>query len=149
MTTTGRTHDQHEHGETATTSRTERDRSASAVARIQPAQLITATSPTDPADMARLRAHLRRVEPGPVWLDEVQFDSLAEALMAAGRRIAKSLASMREHLEAAGLLVEQPPADPKARALWLVQHRNTGPAQRQRAPRRLDTTARRARRSSW
>lgn len=30
------------------------------------------------------------------------------------------------------------PTDPMARALWLRQHRNTGPAPRQRAPRRID-----------
>lgn len=43
-----------------------------------------------------------------------------------------------------GLITKQPPTDPKARALWLRQHGNTGPAsKRPRAPRLLDTTARR------
>ncbi|MDX8050419.1 hypothetical protein SK571_13590 [Lentzea sp. BCCO 10_0798] len=37
-----------------------------------------------------------------------------------------------------------PPAETKARALWLHQNRGTGPARRpRRAPRHLDTTARR------
>jgi hypothetical protein len=44
----------------------------------------------------------------------------------------------------APLLPETPPTDPRARALWLRQHRNTGPAQKpQRAPRELGTAARR------
>lgn len=41
MTTTGRTHDQHEHGETATTSRTAGDRSPAVVARVLPGSTTT------------------------------------------------------------------------------------------------------------
>lgn len=34
--------------------------------------------------------------------------------------------------------LDKPPADPKARALWLRQRRNTGPNQHRRAPRQID-----------
>jgi hypothetical protein len=58
-----------------------------------------------------------------------------------GEHIVQAIARtepVSQQLEAAGVLEQQPPADPAARALWLRQHRNTGPTQRPRAPRRID-----------
>lgn len=46
---------------------------------------------------------------------------LMEAFTSASTRWARQL---RE----AGLLPEEPPADPRERALWMVKNRNTGPA---------------------
>lgn len=37
------------------------------------------------------------------------------------------LGPVLERLREANLLPEEPPEDPQARALWLRQHRNTGP----------------------
>jgi len=39
-----------------------------------------------------------------------------------------AIVQVAESLRRAGVLAEQPPTDPRARALWLRQHRNTGPA---------------------
>ncbi|MGZ3140820.1 hypothetical protein ACVDFE_02205 [Lentzea chajnantorensis] len=57
--------------------------------------------------------------------------------------LAAAIEPAAEALRQLGLLVEEPPADPKARALWLRRNRNTGPARQQRAPRAI--TARRSR----
>lgn len=91
--------------------------------------------------------------PDLVILDEAfQFDdSFLEAWLDYGRQITTTLAHIGEEIGKAaeamqqlGLLAEQPPADPQARALWLRQHRNTGPARKpQRAPRELGLTSRR------
>jgi hypothetical protein len=50
-----------------------------------------------------------------------------------GRAISEALPKfqgLQQQLVEAGVSPEQPPSDPRARALWLRQHRNTGPAQR-------------------
>lgn len=63
------------------------------------------------------------------------------AIRAIGTAVGQAVAPMVAAAEAAreaGLVPEEPPPDPMARALWLRQHRNTGPAVRQRAPRRID-----------
>lgn len=66
----------------------------------------------------------------------------AAAMVHIGEQV---IASIRVWSEAAHALnlPETPPADPRDRALWLRQHRNTGPAGHKRAPKHLDTTARR------
>lgn len=43
------------------------------------------------------------------------------------REAAAALGPVLERLREANLLPEEPPEDPQARALWLRQHRNTGP----------------------
>lgn len=73
-------------------------------------------------------------------------DQFTEAWLELGRQITATLASMGQAFDAlqqARLLEEIPPTEPRARALWLRQHRNTGPTARGRAPKHLDTTARR------
>lgn len=151
MTTTGRLPEQPQQPQTATEHRPDGDRSAPAVARIQGAGyghvFVDEIRLPEPGTY---ELHSRLVS--GVWEHTVQPVDLVDELMAVGRQIAKSLAGMAqaaEEFRKADLLVELPPTDPKARALWLRQHRNTGPTQQRRAPRRLDTTARRGRRSSW
>jgi hypothetical protein len=81
------------------------------------------------------------------------FDSLVEAFRPAVEQLGRLFADMgralvdalpkleglQQSLVDAGIHPEKPPTDPRARALWLVQHRNTGPAvaraQRAHAPR--------------
>jgi hypothetical protein len=60
------------------------------------------------------------------------FDTLAVQLAPLVREM--------DRLERAGVLDEQPPTDPRERALWHVRRRNTGPSVRRRAPRNLDPT---------
>jgi hypothetical protein len=51
------------------------------------------------------------------------FDGLASAM----QQITTAFQQAATAFVDAGLLDEQPPADPRARALWLRRHRNTGP----------------------
>lgn len=143
MTTTSRTHDQHEHDQTATSSRPDGDRSRSAVARIQGLRadrvivdelggqtIYAATNPDSGSELHRI-ALARITQP-------------LEQLTAIWADIVEAVRPAVEAMQQVGLLLEQqPPTDPKARALWLRQHRNTGPTRQRRAPRQLDTTARR------
>jgi hypothetical protein len=75
---------------------------------------------------------------------EAAFTAIAEALRPAVeavgeafRAIGGALVPLAEQIE------QQAPTDPHGRALWLRQHRNTGPARRQRPPRAI--TPRRSR----
>lgn len=90
----------------------------------------------DALDDPEVRAELTRrfAEVGRViseWLN-----GMRPAIEAAARSMGSLVESMRE----AGMLPDEPPADPRARALWLRQHRSTGPSrpgpERSRPPRR-------------
>jgi hypothetical protein len=50
-----------------------------------------------------------------------------EGMVKAAADAAESLQPFIDNLREAGLLDEEPPTDPKARALWMKQRRNTGP----------------------
>lgn len=145
MTTTGRASEQPEQTQTPTDSRPDSnpvgDRSASGVARIQSHQMITATSPADPAEVARVCAQLSR--PQAVLGDWARFGFIVDEVATVWAGVDEAVRPAVEALQHTGVLDEQPPTDPMARALWLRQHRNTGPGGRQRAPKHLDTTARR------
>jgi hypothetical protein len=108
-----------------------------------------------PARNVRLGYHADRV-----IVDELQPSVVAAAFAA---RVHESVAQVarafgllwQDIVPAATEAIEQlaprltdtPPTEPRARALWLRQHRNTGPApKRQRAPRSLRTTAQRGKR---
>lgn len=43
------------------------------------------------------------------------------------QEMAIAIVKFAEAANAAGLADEEPPTDPRARALWMKQHRNTGP----------------------
>lgn len=89
----------------------------------------------------------RRITPAHPWpngttidIDPQQVRRAAQAMRAAFNGIAEAvtavvqnLSKVAAQLQAAKVIPETPPTDPMARALWLRQHRNTGPA-----PRRLD-----------
>ncbi|MFC6089445.1 hypothetical protein [Saccharothrix lopnurensis] len=68
---------------------------------------------------------------GPVLAETLR--ALAPAVEQASRALSDMAKSLREM----GLLDEAPPTEPQARALWLRQHRSTGPATRQRPPRSI------------
>jgi hypothetical protein len=52
---------------------------------------------------------------------------LAEAFTQATAQAGEVIAGIRDSLREGGALPKQPPADPRAHALWLRQHRGTGP----------------------
>lgn len=147
MTTTGRPSDQPQHPKLPTSCRPDGDRSAPAVARIQGVELHGAFVDEITLPLPGNYRLCSRMVSG-VWEHTIELADPAEALMAAGRRIAQSLAHMGRELDKAaeamqqlGLLATQPPTDAKSRALWLRQHRNTGPTQqRHRAPKTLGRT---------
>lgn len=70
-------------------------------------------------------------------------EQIGQAWTDAWRNIAEAVRPFAEHLERSGVLEEQPPEDPRERALWLRQHRNTGPAVQARAPRAINPRRRR------
>jgi hypothetical protein len=79
---------------------------------------------------------LRTLTERPIITPE-QAEVLRKAFEDLGRSVRKSLEQLgpvvtrlREDLREAGVLPEVPPEDPKAKALWLRQHRNTGPERR-------------------
>jgi len=60
-----------------------------------------------------------------------QAETLRNLFAQLGEMARQALADLgpaMDRIRAAGLLPEDPPEDPKARALWMRQHRNTGPA---------------------
>lgn len=65
-------------------------------------------------------------------------EEVGQAWADAWRDIGEALVPLGEQLERAGLIEERPPDDPRERALWLRQHRNTGPAVSARAPRAIN-----------
>ncbi len=86
-------------------------------------------------DPEAVRAAMAQVAAGVARL----FEDLGNAI----RPLLVKLADTAEQMRAAGMIGETLPADPMERALYLRKHRNTGPKQQQRAPRRID--ARRSR----
>jgi hypothetical protein len=93
---------------------------------------VLAEALTDPAVRERMAEPFRQVGELLRGFTEV-FASLAEHAQRAAR-------SLGEALRDAGVLPEEPPADPRARALWLRRHRGTGPdrqMQHRPRPRRL------------
>jgi hypothetical protein len=69
------------------------------------------------------------------------FQDFGRAAREAAEQLRPIMERLREDLQAAGAIPEHPPEDPKARALWLRQHRNTGPRRPgpQDSPRRRRT----------
>lgn len=64
------------------------------------------------------------------------------AMWQAAAHVAERMQQLATALRRAGVLPDQPPDDPRARALWLRQHRNTGPSRdvvHQHRPRQLNT----------
>jgi hypothetical protein len=55
------------------------------------------------------------------------FEDFGAAVREAVEQLGPVMDRLREDLRAAGVIPEEPPEDPQARALWLRQHRNTGP----------------------
>lgn len=51
----------------------------------------------------------------------------AEAMKSFSDAVAHVVNTVRDAMRGANLLPEDPPTDPKERALWLKQRRNTGP----------------------
>lgn len=98
------------------------------------------------ANLARLREVLTLTPEQLARLGETA-EQLGRAAQVAAEQIGRAFAALveglrpvREQLVDAGVLPDEGPADPRERALWLRQHRNTGPevprAQRARRPRR-------------
>lgn len=76
----------------------------------------------------------RRVE-FPHLQDQQVLDQLAEswsrfvrATNDTATQIAEAMRPIAASLREAGLLPEEAPEEPRARALWMRHHRNTGPA---------------------
>ena len=87
--------------------------------------------PLTPEQQERLRQAVRGIT--------AFGEQVTPLLRAVGENVMAAARSLDDFLVSAGLHPERPPADPKARALWLRQHRNTGPArgpvnQRRRHP---------------
>jgi hypothetical protein len=79
----------------------------------------------DAEPLGDLRALLAK----PLITDE-QARALRQLFEDFGRAVSGALEQLRpvmDSLREAGVLPEVPPEDPKAKALWLRQHRNTGP----------------------
>lgn len=76
-------------------------------------------------------------EIGEAWT--TAWEGVAQQVAAIWSEIAEQLRPVVDQLERSGFLKEQSPADPRERALWLRQRRNTGPAVRSaRAPRAIN-----------
>lgn len=56
------------------------------------------------------------------------FADFADMVTVTTKAAADALTRLGDQLREAGLVPDQPPTDPQARALWLRQHRNHGPA---------------------
>lgn len=63
---------------------------------------------------------------------------IGDAIRSLGERLTEAVQPVADVAHRCGLVPEEPPEDPMERALWLRRNRNTGPNQRQRAPRRID-----------
>lgn len=78
---------------------------------------------------------------GPTRVRRWDLSPLADAMRSAVEvavPLIDEFNSFVEHLRAAGLVPPAVPTDARERALAHVRTRNTGPAQQQRAPRRID-----------
>lgn len=110
-------------------------------------QLLRARERAHQAQMAAMRS-LTRVEtsPGHIWAFDWGFDGEATRRGLAGlSAIAAPIRRLFENVGAAGRAMTRtlaaatdPVENPRERALRLRRERNTGPAQQQRAPRRID-----------
>ena len=65
-------------------------------------------------------------------------EEVGQAWVDAWRDISEALVPIAEQLQRSGLIEEQPPTDPRERALWLRRNRNTGPSASARAPRTIN-----------
>lgn len=89
----------------------------------------------DPARRAELEELGRRFTERLHATVEAMWPRIVEQAEAIGRAVEDVRAVLRD----AGVLPEEPPTDPRARALWLRRHRGTGPdrqVQRGHRPRR-------------
>jgi hypothetical protein len=90
----------------------------------------------DPEVRARLEEGVRQLAEAIGATVEAAARALAEAIEAYRPLVESTYATLRD----AGVLPEVPPEDPRERALWLRQHRGTGPdrqVQHARRPRRI------------
>lgn len=90
----------------------------------------------DPEVRARLEEGVRRLAESVAITVEAALAAFAKVCKAYAESIPPALRQLRE----AGVLPEPPPEDPRARALWLRQHRGTGPdrqVQHRPRPRRI------------
>lgn len=88
-----------------------------------PAALTLAAQLDDPEVRARLEGQFQQLA---AWANRAVED-LVRALAPAMTEFGRQLNDMYGKLREAGILPEEPPGDPRARALWLRQHRGTGP----------------------
>lgn len=126
-----------------------RSQIAGALAQRVPAARVFVNGHELPAHNVRLvyQADLVFVDELPAFL----LPRLRHAMASVGAAFEALFEHIRPAMEQLQQLAPQlappkPPSDPRARALWLRQNRNTGPApKQQRAPRVLDTARRRTR----
>jgi len=81
-----------------------------------------------PSDLLRALAERPVITPEQAEVLRKAFEDLGRAFREAMEQLGPVMQRLRESLQEAGVLPETPPEDPKARALWLRQHRSTGPA---------------------
>lgn len=112
----------------------------------------------DQRDLARAERRRLREQRAGTTVSSPPTEVDREALLAAFRHVAQQLSELGRQVTAvmatlgaavnrsvsafaavqAAQAIQVPPKDPRERALWHVRNRNTGPRQRQRAPRRID-----------
>lgn len=90
----------------------------------------------DPVKRAELEESVRR------FAERLQLTirPVIDAALRQAEAIGRAYAHLGDTLRDAGALPEEPPDDPRERALWLRQQRGTGPdrqVQRQHRPRRV------------
>ncbi|MFD9706193.1 hypothetical protein [Lentzea sp. NPDC059081] len=113
-------------------------------------ELVTADASPAEADehVVHFKPAVLRLQPDPAEVQERVRElgaALAPVLRQIGLVLQRVVDAVRPAVEQLHALArETPPTDPRARALWLQQRRNTGPAAKpQRAPRSLGPAARR------
>lgn len=88
-----------------------------------PAAQALAAALDDPEARARIEESCRQLAEHARLAVESVYEALGRAIEAYGLALRPVVEQLRE----AGVLPEEPPTDPRARALWLRQHRGTGP----------------------
>lgn len=83
--------------------------------------------------------HVASYVPGDFRLHE-RFARLEFDFSSAATRLVDAIRQLGCTFEALHLASQEPPSNPMERALWLRKHRNTGPRERARVPRRIDAT---------
>lgn len=78
-------------------------------------------------DVVTVRAHIREM-----------LDGIAHVLRSVGEQLRPLMQQLARHAADCRHELEQPPSDPRERALWLLRRRNTGPRPEVRTPRRVD-----------